>query len=490
MGMGSTLFLFSHQLHPRYLEVASLHAKITEIIFVDSDDQWQQYRFHQQRILLHLSAMYHYALELKNAGWQVQIIQTKSLIEALKNYPKLIVFKPTNHYEQAWVNTLNNVDQLPDPLFLITEPEWTALLPVNKPWKLDTLYRQFRQRFSILMDDGQPIGGQYSFDAENRKPPKKGMYFLPPQWVEKDDITQQLEAQVQQRFHDHPGTTKTFAYPVTRQAALNSFQHFLHHRLPTFGLYQDAMLKDQPWMSHSLISSSINLGLLSPQEVIDAAVRMFKEDRVPLEAAEGFIRQILGWREYVRGVYLVLGPDYLSANQMQHHQPLPAFFYDANTEMFCLKTTIKETIEHAYNHHIQRLMVLSNYANLTNTNPFEVNRWFNEMYIDSSEWVVAANVIGMGQYADGGRMSTKPYISSGAYIHKMSDYCDSCAYQVTLKTGEKACPFNSLYWHYLFTHKKAFQGNPRMTMMLSLLDKMSPTDQAAMLDQAKTHLKK
>jgi deoxyribodipyrimidine photolyase-related protein len=290
---------------------------------------------------------------------------------------------------------------------------------------------------------------------------------------------------VEKRFADHPGALTDFSYPVTREDALGLLKHFLIHRLPTFGDYQDAMLTNQPWMSHSLIASSLNLGLLSPKEVIDGAENMYQEGKAPLAATEGFIRQILGWREYVRGIYLVLGEDYLTSNHFNHDRPLPEFYYTGKTDMNCLKTTVEETIAHGYNHHIQRLMVLSNYANLAEVNPQAVNRWFNEMYIDSSEWVVAANVLGMGLHADGGKMATKPYIASGAYINKMSDYCDDCAFQVTLKTGKKACPFNSLYWHYLATKKDSFQANPRMTMMLSVWKKMDPKDQSDILQRAK-----
>jgi deoxyribodipyrimidine photolyase-related protein len=248
------------------------------------------------------------------------------------------------------------------------------------------------------------------------------------------------------------------------------------------------MLSDQPWMSHSLISSSLNLGLLSPLEVIQSAEKQYQLGQAPLAATEGFIRQILGWREYVRGVYLVLGPSYLSVNHFQHERPLPDFYYSGDTAMQCLNTTIHETIHHAYNHHIQRLMVLSNYANLAEVKPQDLNRWFNEMYIDSAEWVVAANVLGMGLHADGGKMATKPYIASGAYIHKMSNYCDQCAYQVTLKTGDKACPFNALYWHYIASKKTLLKNNPRMGMMIRVWEKMDPEDQQALLKQARKHL--
>lgn len=485
MFMVNTLFLWSHQLHPQYLIEAKLNKKTDQIILVDSDDQWTHYKFHQQRILLHLSAMHHFVTTHRAQGWQITIIVAPTVIEGLKKHSNIVVFRPTNFFEQRWIQLIKPKLILEDPLFLIPATTWPSLLVKGKPWKLDPLYRKFRQEFSILMDNDEPLGGKYSFDTENRKPPSANVSFIPSQWFPKDQLTQQLSLQVQKRFKHHPGDLNDFAYPVTREDALGLLDHFLTSRLPTFGDYQDAMLTNQPWMSHSLIGSSLNLGLLSPLEVIKGAEAMYKKGLAPLAATEGFIRQILGWREYVRGVYLVLGEDYLTSNHFNHDRPLPEFYYTGKTDMNCLSNTIDETIHHGYNHHIQRLMVLSNYANLAEVNPQAVNRWFNEMYIDSSEWVVAANVLGMGLHADGGKMATKPYISSGAYINKMSNYCDDCAYQVTLKTGKKACPFNSLYWHYLATKKDSFQANPRMTMMLSVWKKMDPKDQEAILTRAK-----
>ena len=486
--MGSTLFLFSHQLHPIYLEAATKLHKVTDVVLVDSDDQWTKYHFHQQRILLHLSAMHHYVDTLNKQGIKARVIQAKTLVKALSSISNLIVFLPTNFYEQQWIHQLKSTIILDDPLFLIPAHEWESLLPQQKTWKLDPLYRQFRQRFKVLMDGQEPVGGKYSFDTDNRKPADPSATFIPSIWFEMDTLTLQLKADVAKRFSTHPGQLQSFAYPVNRTQALSLLEHFLSTRLPTFGTYQDAMLIDQPWMSHSLISSSLNLGLLSPKEVIDGAEMMYRQEKAPLAAVEGFIRQILGWREYIRGVYLVLGEDYLSVNHFNHQRALPEFYYTGKTDMQCLQTTIQETIDHGYNHHIQRLMVLSNYANLAEVRPQSVNAWFNEMYIDSSEWVVAANVLGMGLHADGGKMSTKPYIASGAYIHKMSDYCDHCVYQVTLKTGEKACPFNSLYWHYISSKEKDFVNNPRMGMMLNVWKKMKPEDQKALMKKAKSIL--
>ncbi len=486
--MKRSLVLFSHQLHPLYLKHAALNPKTDEIVFIDSQDQWTHYQFHQQRLVLHFSAVAHYCEALKKDGWHVRIIETKTFEDALLTLTNVICFAPTNFYEQAWLKRHPNLNLLSDPLFLISPPEWQILLPIHKTWKLDPIYQQLRKRFSILMDADKPIGDRYSFDTENRQGPTEGLHFENPLWFKPDTITKSTMAMIAKRFANHPGRIDSFAYPVTRDQALTALNHFLDFRLATFGTHQDAMLKDDPWMSHSLISSSLNLGLLSPIEVIQGAEKAYQKGQAPLAATEGFIRQILGWREYIRGVYLVSGPNYLNVNYFNHSLPLPNFYYDAKTDMHCLKTTIHETIDHGYNHHIQRLMILSNYANLASVTPQAVNRWFNEMYIDSSEWVVAANVLGMGLHADGGKMATKPYISSGAYIHKMSNYCESCPYQVKLKTGEKACPFNSLYWHYIDEKTPKLKLNPRMSMMVKVLEKMPKTEKELLIKQAKRHL--
>jgi deoxyribodipyrimidine photolyase-related protein len=307
----------------------------------------------------------------------------------------------------------------------------------------------------------------------------------PPRHFPADALTKSLMQSVETRFKDHPGQLESFAYPVTRDDAIAMMKDFFASRIDRFGEFQDAMMKDEPWMAHSLLSATINLGLLSAKEVIDEAMQTYQKRKTSLASIEGFIRQILGWREYVRGVYLVEDDAYLTLNKFNHHQALPDFYYHGQTAMQCLQSSIHQTLTYGYNHHIQRLMVLSNYANLIEVEPSQVNRWFNEMYIDSFEWIVAANVIGMGMHADGGKMSTKPYISSGAYIDTMSNYCQDCAYVVTLKTGDKACPFNSLYWQFIHKNKAEFSKNPRMAMMVKVFEKMEPNKRQALLTQAK-----
>jgi deoxyribodipyrimidine photolyase-related protein len=484
--MKRTLFLWSYQLHPDYLKVFQFNPAEDRLVYVNSTDQWTYYHFHKQRIVYHLSAYRHHFETAKQNGWNVTWIDASTLPEALQGQDALYGFEPTNFYEKAWLNNIS-INLLPDPTFFILASEWPTLLPPQKNWKLDPLYRQFRQRFNILMEKGEPLGGQYSFDRENRSG-YKGDYLVPRLTFTPDTITTHWSQWVLNHFPDHPGSLDAFDYPVTRDDALTMLDHFVTYRLATFGLVQDAMQQHDPWMSHSLLSAAINLGLLSPREVVLHAETAFHKGLAPLSAVEGFIRQILGWREYVRGVYLQKGPRYLHLNYFQHERPLPDFFYDGKTNMNCLSSTLQETIHHGYNHHIQRLMVLSNYANLAEISPQDINRWFNEMYIDSFEWIVAANVIGMGLFADGGMMTTKPYIATGAYLHKMSNYCDQCDYQVTLKTGEKACPFNSLYWQFIHEKKATLQRNPRMSMMVKVWEKMDDTLKKELLETALHHV--
>lgn len=484
--MRKVLFLFSHQLNLTYVHQSKIDPKRDLIVFVDSDDQWTYYRFHQQRIALHLSAYRHFQQEVKRAGYQTEWIRSQTLVTALKPFSNdgIIVFKPTNRYEEGWLQSLTNVTYLDDPLFLISLTSWAKLLPPGKSWKLDPIYRQFRKQLNILMEGDQPLGGQFSFDGDNRQGIDERPEIIPALTFDEDALTHDIIKDIQDRFSTHPGELTSLLYPVTRTQALEALHHFMSYRLVTFGRYQDAMHDQLPWMSHSMLSSSINLGLLSPREVIDEAVKAYHTKQIPLSAVEGFIRQILGWREYIRGVYRQSKTDYLSNNFFNHQHPLPSLFYDAKTDLHCLHVTVKETIQSGYNHHIQRLMVLSNAANLFGVVPEQLQRWFNEMYIDSMEWIVAPNVIGMGLYADGGAMSTKPYIASGAYIHKMSNYCDHCKFKVTLKQGEQACPFNILYWDFIARHKPQLKNNPRMGMMVRVWEKMSAADQQRIRQEA------
>ena len=479
-----TLLLFPFQLNQIYISELSIDFK--NIIVFDHLSFYTRYKFHKKRIALHRSALLHFVEAHKH--YPITHLWIEDLDDFYQTYNNddTYMYYPNDRSDMSFIEPLSNVHFYDDPLFLVNRHEWQSLL-TKKPWKMDTIYRQLRNKYQILMAHGKPIGGKYSYDGDNRKPYKKGLTFHPNMTFDLDSISIDVIQWTNALFKDHPGDLKTIEYPVSRSQALEALDHFIHYRLATFGDHQDVMMKHNPFMSHSLLSTSLNLGLLTPIEVIQKTEKAFHDQLANIEPVEGFIRQILGWREYIRGVYLMT-PDYHMKNELNHHLKLPNFYWTGNTELNCLSHTIHETISNSYNHHIQRLMILSNYANLIGVAPKEVNDWFNTMYVDSFDWVVTPNVMGMGLYADGGQMSTKPYISGASYIKKMSNYCEDCKYDPTIKTGEKACPFNSLYWHFIDTHKDNLKNNPRMSMMLNLHHKMDKDLKTSYKKQAKKHI--
>ena len=352
------------------------------------------------------------------------------------------------------------------------------------PVSMEDYYRLLRRRTGVLMDGTAPAGGVWNFDSENRKAPKKGLAYPAPPHVTPDAITQDVLALVKQRFSHHFGDLLPFGHAVTRAQALACLADFIAHRLPQFGDYQDAMVAGQDHMFHSQLSPLINAGLLLPLEVCKAAEAAYRAGQVPINAAEGFIRQILGWREYVRGIHWISGPDYAARNHLGATRDLPAFYWTGDTDMRCLAQSIGATRRHAHAHHIQRLMVIGNFAMLIGVDPHQVHIWFLSVYDDAYEWVEAPNVIGMSQFADGGVMSTKPYAAGGAYINRMSDYCGGCRYKVKDRTGPDACPFNSLYWDFLARHRDLLGKNHRLLRMYDGWDRFAPAEQVAIRAQA------
>jgi deoxyribodipyrimidine photolyase-related protein len=331
-----------------------------------------------------------------------------------------------------------------------------------------------RRKTGLLMEGDQPTGGQWNFDSENRKPAKGDLFMPRPKRFAPDAETKAVLALVESRFSDHFGDLEPFWFPVTRTHAHEAMAWFLREALPRFGDYQDAMLRGEKFLFHSLLSPLINVGLIDPLELCRRAEAEYKAGRAPLNAAEGFIRQIIGWREYVRGIYWREGPDYTRRNALGATRRLPLMYWSAETDMACMAEALGQTKEEAYAHHIQRLMVTGNFALLAGIDPFEVHEWYLAVYADAYEWVEAPNTIGMSLFADGGLLGSKPYASSGAYIDRMSDYCRGCVYDVKDKTGPKACPFNALYWDFLARHRSRFEGNPRMAQMYRTYDKIAP----------------
>lgn len=377
--------------------------------------------------------------------------------------------------------------QLNDQHFLSTPKEFKHWAEGKKQLRLEYWYRELRKKYDVLMDDeNNPEGGKWNYDQSNRKAFKKdGPNNVPEpiQWTS-DAITDDVIALVNENFPDHPGELKQLHWPVEPKQAEQALERFFDHCLNNFGDYQDAMWTDEPFLNHSLISSSLNLKLLHPLTVIQTAEYYYREKGAPLAAVEGFIRQVLGWREYVRGLYWLNMPNWLEMNALNASQKLPAFYWTANTDMNCLKQTIQQTLDFGYAHHIQRLMVTGLFSLLYGVDPKQIHEWYLAVYVDAVEWVELPNTLGMSQYADDGIMASKPYVASGNYINKMSNYCKQCKYKPAVAVGEDACPFTTLFWESLDTHYDKFKSNPRMAFMLKNLERKSEEDILEIKNQA------
>lgn len=459
------------------------------VVLLELEEECTYVKHHKKKLIFLLSAMRHFAAELIQQGYQVHYVRlddcdnTQTLSGELHRLMRALV-------AHKWVTTIPGdyrlyalltdvgkqlgveLEILEDDRYLATHAMFQQWAKNKKSLRMEFFYREMRRKYHILMYDTLPEGGKWNFDNENRHFPKTAITIPTPYKQTVDDITQEVIALVQRHFMDHFGDTTPFHYAVTRKEALRALKAFIQDRLPHFGDYQDVMMQNQPWLFHSHISFYLNVGLLNPLECIKAAETAYYQGLVPLASAEGFIRQILGWREFVRGIYWLKMPAYRTSNYFQAKRPLPAFYWTGDTEMNCIKQCVRDTQANAYAHHIQRLMVLGNFALLAGIDPDEVNEWYLLVYADAHEWVELPNVTGMILYADGGYLASKPYIASGSYINKMSDYCQHCRYKVTLKAGPNACPFNYLYWHFLLQHRTLLKNNPRLSMMYKTLEKM------------------
>ena len=482
-------FLLAHQCTLRQPGLASFNPDEDQILLVEehADNLWRE--MHQHRIVHAWSIQRHFTQSINPNEWPHFYMKKdrfeQGLDHAMTDSPdaSLHLHWPTDwHLRERlknWIadNPAVNVNYSEETGFIIPGKEWESHLPQNGSWKLDPIYRQFRKTYNILMTpEGKPEGGAWSFDKENRKKVPQDLTFPAPAIPDQDSITKEVIDEVSAKFPDTYGDAKTFGQPVTETGAGQLLAHFISHRLVSFGDYQDAMRQHDPYMSHSILSAAINASLLDPMEVIQAAEKAYHDGLAPLNAVEGFIRQILGWREYIRGVYLVSMPSYQEVNALGHNRDLPDMFWTGETRMLCMADTVKGLLETGYTHHIQRLMILGNFANLIGAKPQQVSNWFYTMYTDALDWVVLPNVLGMALFADGGSMSTKPYVASGKYVQRMSHYCKDCAYNVNEKYGPNACPFNSLYWDFLERHEEKFRENPRMKVIYKHLDNRDNQD--------------
>lgn len=461
------------------------------VLMAEVADEASYVPHHKQKLVLTFSAMRHFAQELRERGFRVDYRPlaegiaslTEAVVAAVARHQpaEIIATEAAEHRVIAEQRRWQSVTGLPvtirpDNRFLVAIPDFLAWADGRKRLRMEDFYRWQRQQTGILMVGDQPLGNTWNYDGDNRKPLPKGL--APPEApaFPPDAITRDVIAMVEQRFPDNFGTTRRFGWPVTRTQALAALQRFITERLPLFGDYQDALSDTHETLFHSLLAPAINLGLLSPREAIDSAVAAL-DDGAPLNAVEGFVRQILGWREYVRGIYHLAGPDYMHRNALDATRPLPDFYWTAQSGMRCLDAAVEQTRDLAYAHHIQRLMVLGNFAMLAGVDPHQVHRWFLAVYADAYEWVEAPNVIGMSQFADNGLMASKPYAAGAAYINRMGDHCRQCRYRVATKSGPDACPFTYLYWDFLARHEEQLSSNQRLWTVYSSWRRMAPERQ-------------
>ena len=460
------------------------------VLMVELHSEFTYVKHHKKKIAFLLSAMRHFSAELSNANVNVCYVKledqnNKNLLkdhvkEIIEKYSvkRVIITHPSEYRILQEIKQWKSIFSIPvqireDNRFLCTPGEFSKWAGDKKQLRMEFFYREIRKKHDILMNGNKPEGGKWNFDNENQKSPVKYLNIPEKYEATPDKITIEVMQLVNKHFGDHFGDLEPFFFAVTRDDAKVALSHFIERRLKKFGDYQDAMIENDPWMFHSHLSFYLYCGLLTAMECIRAAEHAYHSKSLPINAVEGFIRQIIGWREYVRGIYWHKMPDYKNENFFGADRKLPDFFWHANSKMNCINQCVKETKRHAYAHHIQRLMVLGNFALLAGINPNQVNEWYLIVYADAYEWVELPNVTGMVLFADGGYLASKPYAASGAYINKMSNYCNNCSFNVNSKNGQEACPFNYLYWNFIVQNREKLEKNPRISMMYRVYDKMS-----------------
>lgn len=462
-------------------------------------------RHHKKKLAFIFSAMRHFASSLEQSGKPVRYVRlddagnsgsfTGEVLRALEEgaFDRVIVTEPGEWRVMEMIHGWQDELILPvivreDDRFFATLHQFERWAEGRKQLRMEYFYREMRRQTVYLMDGDKPVGGQWNYDKENRARLSDTIVLPSRLSFEPDGTVEQVLALIEERFADHFGDLDPFLMPVTRAQALQVLEHFVTRCLPQFGDYQDAMAEEEAFLFHSTLSAVMNIGLLGPREVCDAAQLAYENGGAPLNAVEGFIRQILGWREYVRGLYWLKMPGYKALNALSADRALPEFYWTGKTEMACLADAIRTTQQHAYAHHIQRLMLTGNFALLAGVAPDAINDWYMVVYADAYEWVELPNTHGMAIYADGGIMASKPYASSGAYIDKMSNHCKGCRYKVKQKAGPDACPFNYLYWDFLMRNRDALKGNHRMGMIFKTLDRMSEERKAEIKADAELFL--
>lgn len=510
-GMRNLVLVLGDQLDRESAAFDGFDSSLDAVWMAENVEESTHVWCHKLRLAVFFSAMRHFRSELTSRN--VRVIYHELQADARQDSgecfgeilkarcreekpDKLIILEPGDYRVKVMLESAAEelgveLEQREDRHFYATTDEFREWADGRKSLLLETWYRKLRKDHNVLMDDGEPAGGAWNFDKDNRESfGKNGPDGVKaPRSFRPDDVTNGVIDLVNDRFAEHPGTTDHFDLPVTRKEALALLRDFVEHRLPTFGTHQDAMWTGGHFHSHSRLSCAINLKLLRPREVVEKAVAAYESGDAPINSVEGFVRQVLGWREYVRGVYWLKMPGYLERNALQASAPVPQFFWDGKTDMACVAESMRNVLDHGYAHHIQRLMVLGLFSQLAGVDPLEFHEWHMAMYLDAIDWVSAPNTIGMSQWADGGFVGSKPYCASGNYINRMSNYCKGCRYSPSEATGDDACPFTTLYWDFLDRHQKQFSSNNRMGMQLKNLDrKKNLTEITSQADRLKERL--
>lgn len=497
------ILILGDQLDPEGPSLAGADASRDVIIMAEVASEIERYPNHKQRVVLFLSAMRHFKADLVARGFRViyQALDAKAPAPDLPAFlaaqiaiwqPEGIVFTTPGRHELAAALASEAhqagvpLDMRPDAHFFCTRERFSSWARGRKSLVMEYFYREMRKQYGYLMAGNKPVGGTWNYDKENRGSfGNKGPQNLPPAaHFPADAITQAVCEAVEQHFPNLYGSTASFGWPVTPADALAALDDFIAHRLPHFGTYQDAMWTDEPFLYHARLAAALNLKLINPRTVCERAVAAYSAGAAPLNAVEGFIRQVLGWREFIRGVYWHHMPAYIDLNALDANHPLPDLFWTGKTHMRCMQQVVQQLLAHGYAHHIQRLMVSGLFALLYRADPSAVQTWFMAMYVDAVEWVTLPNTIGMSQYADGGIVGTKPYVATGKYIKRMSNYCKGCRYNPDESTGAEACPFTTLYWDFLIEHEATLINNRRMGFQLKNLQRKSPAERAAIVERA------
>lgn len=498
--MRTLRFVLGDQLTPRLSALRGAEPGDVTLM-AEVADETTYVPHHRKKIVFILAAMRAFASELCDLGLTVDYVKlddpantgsfTGELQRAIARHkPDRIAATLASEHrvvamQRSWAGLIDlPIDLSEDDRFICSRAGFESWAADRKQLRMEYFYRDMRRRTEILMDGDHPEGGRWNFDTENRRPATRDLFIRRPPSFTPSAETQAVIDLVARRFPKGFGSLDGFAYPVTRTAAEQARDGFLANALPRFGDYQDAMLADEPFLYHSILSPCINAGLLDPLDLCRRAELEYRAGRAPLNAVEGFIRQILGWREYVRGIYWREGPDYLTRNALSATRALPHFYWTGETEMRCMSQAISQTIEHAYAHHIQRLMITGNFALIAGIDPHQVHEWYLAVYVDAYEWAEAPNTIGMSLFADGGLLGSKPYAAGGAYINRMSDYCKDCRYKVSEKTGEDACPFNYLYWDFVARNEALLVRNPRTSQVARAWSKLDADRQLAVRESA------